>query len=64
MVCNHSPFDDGNGRIIRAITDMQLARADQTGQRFYSMSEQIQKERSAYYNILENTQKGKLNITG
>lgn len=57
------PFDDGNGRITRAITDMQLARADQTGQRFYSMSAQIQKERSAYYNILESTQKGKLNIT-
>lgn len=57
------PFDDGNGRITRAITDMQLARADQTEQRFYSMSAQIQKERNAYYNILESTQKGKLNIT-
>jgi len=58
------PFDDGNGRITRAITDMQLARADHTGQRFYSMSAQIQKERSAYYHILETTQKGNLDITG
>lgn len=58
------PFDDGNGRITRAITDMQLARADQTEQRFYSMSAQIQKERSAYYHILEVTQKGSLDITG
>lgn len=57
------PFDDGNGRITRAITDMQLARADQTGQRFYSMSAQIQKERGVYYSILEKTQKGKLDIT-
>jgi Fic family protein len=58
------PFEDGNGRITRAITDMQLARADQTAQRFYSMSAQIQKERTEYYNILENTQKGSLDITG
>jgi Fic family protein len=57
------PFDDGNGRIARAIADMQLARADQNKQRFYSMSAQIQKERNDYYNILENTQKGDLNIT-
>ena len=58
------PFDDGNGRIARAIADMQLARADGTAQRFYSMSAQIRKERNAYYDILEATQKGTLDITG
>ncbi|MEP7238938.1 MAG: Fic family protein [Ferruginibacter sp.] len=57
------PFDDGNGRIARAIADMQLARADGTAQRFYSMSAQIRKERNAYYDILETTQKGTLDIT-
>jgi Fic family protein len=57
------PFDDGNGRMARAIADMQLARADGTTQRFYSMSAQIMKERKAYYDILEKTQKGSLNIT-
>ncbi len=57
------PFEDGNGRITRAITDMQLARADQSKQRFYSMSAQIQVERNKYYDILENTQKGNLDIT-
>lgn len=57
------PFDDGNGRIARAITDMQLARADKTNQRFYSMSAQIRKERNEYYDILENTQKASLDIT-
>lgn len=57
------PFDDGNGRIARAITDMQLARADGTSQRFYSMSAQLLKERSAYYDLLEQTQRGSLNIT-
>jgi Fic family protein len=57
------PFEDGNGRITRAITDMQLARADQNKQRFYSMSAQIQADRNKYYEILENTQKGDLNIT-
>jgi Fic family protein len=57
------PFEDGNGRITRAITDMQLARADQSKQRFYSMSAQIQTERAQYYDILESTQKGDLNIT-
>lgn len=57
------PFDDGNGRIARAIADMQLARADKTAQRFYSMSAQIQVERNDYYNILEQTQKGSLDIT-
>ncbi|UOK41424.1 MULTISPECIES: Fic family protein [Flavobacterium] len=57
------PFDDGNGRIARAIADLQLARADQSPQRFYSMSAQIQAERNKYYDILENTQKGDLDIT-
>ena len=57
------PFDDGNGRIARAIADMQLSRSDQTKQRFYSMSAQIQKERKAYYDHLEKTQRGTLDIT-
>ncbi|RDV11850.1 Fic family protein [Pontibacter diazotrophicus] len=57
------PFDDGNGRVARAIADMQLARADRGGQRYYSMSAQIRQERSAYYAILEKTQKGTLDIT-
>ena len=50
------PFDDGNGRIARAIGDMLLARSDESKQRFYSMSAQINKERKKYYNILEKTQ--------
>ena len=50
------PFEDGNGRITRAITDMQLARADGSAQRFYSMSVQVRQERSAYYNALEKIQ--------
>jgi Fic family protein len=58
------PFDDGNGRIARAITDMQLSRADQSQQRFYSMSSQIRTERKDYYDILEKTQKGTLDVTG
>jgi len=57
------PFDDGNGRIARAIADMQLARADGSKQRFYSMSAQIRHEQKAYYNILEKTQKGGLDVT-
>lgn len=57
------PFDDGNGRIARAITDMLLTRSDGVAQRFYSMSAQIRKERKGYYNILEQTQKGTLDIT-
>lgn len=57
------PFDDGNGRIARAIADMMLARSEQTGQRFYSMSSQIQRERKVYYDVLEKCQKGNLNIT-
>ncbi len=57
------PFDDGNGRIARAITDLLLTRADGVTQRYYSMSAQIQKERKGYYNILEASQKGTLDIT-
>ena len=57
------PFDDGNGRIARAIADMQLSRSDQSKQRFYSMSAQIQQERKAYYDCLEKTQRGTLDIT-
>jgi len=51
------PFEDGNGRIARAITDMQLARADNSQERFYSMSVQIRQERNTYYRILEKAQK-------
>lgn len=58
------PFEDGNGRITRALTDMLLAQAEQTKLRFYSMSAQIFKERNAYYDILEKTQQEKLDITG
>ncbi len=57
------PFDDGNGRIARAIADMALARSEKTGQRFYSMSAQIRLEHNDYYNILESTQKGELDIS-
>jgi len=57
------PFQDGNGRITRAVTDMLLARSDKSTQRFYSMSAQIRIERKEYYNILEKTQKGDLDIT-
>ncbi len=57
------PFADGNGRIARAVTDMLLARSDGLPQRFYSMSAQIQRERKSYYEILEKTQKEKLDIT-
>src|SRR3546814_2077566 len=57
------PFDDGNGRIARAIADLALARAEETAQRFYSMSAQIRIERKAYYDMLESTQKSDLDIT-
>ena len=57
------PFDDGNGRIARAITDLQLARSEQSPQRFYSMSAQIRRERQAYYDILAETQGGTLDVT-
>lgn len=57
------PFDDGNGRIARAIADWALARSENGPQRFYSMSAQIRQERDGYYNILERTQKSTLDIT-
>jgi len=57
------PFDDGNGRIARAIADWILARSEKSSQRFYSMSAQIRLERNAYYDILETTQKATLDIT-
>jgi Fic family protein len=57
------PFDDGNGRIARAIADWQLARAERSPQRFYSTSAQIRRERSDYYDMLERTQKGTLDVT-
>ena len=57
------PFDDGNGRIARAIADMALARSEGSPQRFYSMSSQIRQERAAYYSILERTQKGTTDIS-
>jgi Fic family protein len=57
------PFDDGNGRIARAIADRALARSENSPQRFYSMSAQIRRERKAYYDILETAQKGSLDIT-
>ena len=57
------PFDDGNGRIARAIADMALARSERSAQRFYSMSAQIRLERSAYYGTLEAAQKGGMDVT-
>lgn len=57
------PFDDGNGRIARAVGDMALARCEQAPQRFYSLSAQIQRERSDYYSQLERTQKGAMDVT-
>jgi Fic family protein len=57
------PFEDGNGRIARAIADMALARSEESPRRFYSMSAQIRAERKSYYDILETTQKGDLDIT-
>lgn len=57
------PFDDGNGRVARAVGDLLLARADGSSQRFYSLSAQIQRERRAYYDILERTQKGGPDVT-
>ena len=57
------PFDDGNGRIARAIADMVLARSEDSPQRFYSMSARIRQERATYYGILEQTQTGTMDIT-
>ena len=58
------PFDDGNGRIARAVGDLFLARADGSPQRFYSLSAQIQRSCKDYYEVLEHTQKGTLDVTG
>ncbi len=57
------PFDDGNGRIARAVADLALARSEGTPQRFYSLSAQIQQDRKDYYAILERTQQGDLEVT-
>ena len=57
------PFEDGNGRMARAVADMALARADGTAERFYSMSAQIEAERRDYYTVLESSQKGSLDLT-
>ena len=57
------PFDDGNGRIARAIADLQLSKAEGSPQRFYSMSAQIRAQRNEYYRILEKTQRGDSGIT-
>ncbi|MBK6526956.1 MAG: Fic family protein [Crocinitomicaceae bacterium] len=57
------PFDDGNGRLARALTEMLLTRSDGSSQRFYSMSAQIKLERKAYYAVLEKSQKGDLDVT-
>ena len=58
------PFEDGNGRIARAITEMSLARIEDSAQRFYSRSSEIREERKGYYAILESTQKGGMDVTG
>jgi Fic family protein len=57
------PFDDGNGRIARAMADLALARSDHSAQRFYSMSAQIRRERNDYYEILERAQTGSMDVT-
>lgn len=57
------PFEDGNGRLARAIADMMLARSEKSHQRFYSMSTQIRQERQDYYRVLESAQSGSLDIT-
>ena len=57
------PFEDGNGRVARAIADQALAQSEDSGQRFYSVSSQIRKERSDYYDMLERSQKGALDVT-
>lgn len=58
------PFEDGNGRIARAIADMCLALSEESPKRIYSMSAQIRLERNRYYDILEKSQKGTLDVTG
>ncbi len=58
------PFEDGNGRVSRAITELALARADSSALRFYSMSTQIEAEKKGYYQALEQAQKGTMDVTG
>jgi Fic family protein len=58
------PFEDGNGRVARAVSDMALARMEGGEHRFYGVSSQIRRERNAYYDVLERTQKGDLDVTG
>ena len=62
FVCIH-PFDDGNGRIGRAIADMALSQAENSGMRFFSISHQINRDKKQYYAVLEKTQKGDCDIT-
>lgn len=57
------PFEDGNGRLARAVTDMAIARDERRPMRLFSLSSQIQQRRDAYYEILEQTQRGDLDIT-
>ena len=57
------PFDDGNGRIAKAIADMALARSEGSSQRFYSMSSQVRRERADYYAVLERTQRGTTDVS-
>lgn len=57
------PFEDGNGRLARAVTDMAIARDEQRPMRLFSLSAQIQRRRGAYYKILERTQRGDLDVT-
>ena len=57
------PFDDGNGRMARTITELMLARADNSSQRFYSLSAEIMKQRKEYYDVLEQAQKGAIDVT-
>ncbi len=63
LITESHPFDDGNGRIARAIADQTLSRIEHSSQRFYSMSSQIREDRRQYYDILEKTQHGDLDIT-
>ena len=63
MVCDTAPFDDGNGRITRTLTDLALAQMDQQSIRLYTMSPVILNKRKSYYKILEATQKGDSDIT-
>ena len=57
------PFDDGNGRMARTITELMLARADNSSRRFYSLSAEIMKQHKEYYDVLEQAQKGAIDVT-